>query len=278
MNQFCVTTAMGKRLIGQGMARHPEVQQALDGGTLVIIAGTTNGYVAEEVLASIGQAEGFSRVGFRRGVTVAPGAKLPKVEFPGDVVIVDGKWQPGQTIFDVAEDLRAGDLVLKGANAVDPGGVPAVQILHPQGGTIVAAVAALIGRRVGLIAPVGVEKRVSESVHVLSQRCNAPGAKGARLFPFPGRVFTELDAINLLTGAEATLLACGSVWDTSRCWASLRQPASGMRRGTSCSCGVVTGTTCGAFPEGEWNWASGPLMRSCVRCARRSDWRSSQWR
>jgi hypothetical protein len=212
MNQFCITTAMGKRLIGQGMVHHPELQQVLDEGTLVIIAGTTNGYVAEEVLASIGQAEGFSRAGFRRGVTVAPGAKLPKVEFPGDVVIVGGEWQPGKTIFDVAEDLKAGDLVLKGANAVDPAGVPAVQVGHPQGGTIVAAVAALIGRRVGLIAPVGVEKRVFESVHLLAQRCNAPGAKGPRLFPFPGQVFTELDAITLLTGAEATLLACGGIY------------------------------------------------------------------
>lgn len=212
MRQFCVTTAMGKRLIGQGMARHPELQQVLDGGTLVIIAGTTNGYVAEEVLTSIGQVEGFSRVGFRRGVTVAPGSKLPKVEFPGDVVVVDGEWQQGKTIFDVAEDLKAGDLVLKGANAVDPAGVPAVQIAHPQGGTIVAAIAALIGRRATLIAPVGVEKRVFESVHVLAQRCNAPGAKGPRLFPFPGRVFTELDGINLLTGAEATLLACGGIY------------------------------------------------------------------
>jgi hypothetical protein len=212
MRQFCVTTAMGKRLIGQGMARHPEVQQALDGGTLVIIAGTTNGYVAEEVLASIGQADGFSRVGFRRGATVAPGSELPQVEFPGDVVIVDGEWQPGKTIFDVVEDLKAGDLVLKGANAVDPAGVPAVQIGHPQGGTIVAAVAAVIGRRVGLIAPVGVEKRVFEGVHLLAQRCNAPGAEGPRLFPFPGRVFTELDGINLLTGAGATLLACGGIY------------------------------------------------------------------
>jgi len=212
MNQFCVTTAMGKRLIGQGMARHPELQQVLERGTLVIIAGTTNGYVAEEVLTSIGQAEGFSRVGFRRGVTVAPGAKLPDVKFPGDVVVVDGAWQQGKTIFDVAEDLKAGDLVLKGANAVDPAGVPAVQIGHPQGGTIVAAIAALIGRRVGLIAPVGVEKRVFESVHVLAQCCNAPGAKGPRLFPFPGRAFTELDGIHLLTGAEATLLACGGIY------------------------------------------------------------------
>jgi len=75
MRQFTVTTAMGKRLIGKGMAQHPDIEAVLEKGTLVIIAGTTNGYVAEEILTSLGQAEGFSREGFRRGMTVAPGAK-----------------------------------------------------------------------------------------------------------------------------------------------------------------------------------------------------------
>ncbi|MFN2286123.1 MAG: hypothetical protein ACK2UQ_17040, partial [Anaerolineae bacterium] len=105
MKQFNLTTVMGKRLIGKGMAQHPDIQRVLQKGTLLIIAGTTNGYVAEEILTALGQAEGFSRVGFRRGVTVAQGAKLPKAELAGDVVIVDGQWQPGKNVFDVAESL-----------------------------------------------------------------------------------------------------------------------------------------------------------------------------
>ena len=41
---------------------------------------------------------------------------------------------------------------------------------------------------------------------------NSPGAKGSRLFPVPGGlVFTELDAIALLTGADAELCAAGGV-------------------------------------------------------------------
>ena len=88
MKQFVVTTAMGKRLIGKGMAQLPEIQAVLEKGTLVIIAGTTNGYVAEEILTALGQVEGFSRVGFRRGATRSPCRKLAKAEFPGDVVIV----------------------------------------------------------------------------------------------------------------------------------------------------------------------------------------------
>jgi len=212
MRQFCVTTAMGKRLIGKGMAAHPEVKRVLSEGTLVIIAGTTNGYVAEEILKELGQAGGFSRVGFRRGLTVAPGAKPARADFPGDVVIRDGVWQRGQVITDVADKLAEGDVVLKGANAFDVRGQPAVQIGNPQGGTIMAALAAVIGRRARLIVPVGLEKRVLEDVYVLAQRCNAPGGRGPRLFPIPGEVFTELDAIRLLTGAQACLLAAGGIY------------------------------------------------------------------
>jgi hypothetical protein len=212
MRQLCVTTAMGKRLIGQAMTLHPDIKGVLKKGTLVVIAGTTNGYVAEEILNSLGQAEGFSRLGFRRGVTVAPGAKVAKADFPGDVVISDGKWQKGKTIFDVVDDLEAGDVVLKGANAFDPCGRAAVQIGHPKGGTILAALAAVIGRRVRLIVPVGLEKRVFEDVNVLAQRCNAPGAKGPRLLPVPGKIFTELEAIKLMTGAEACLIAAGGIY------------------------------------------------------------------
>jgi hypothetical protein len=212
MKQICVTTAMGKRIIGKGMAAHSDIRRVLEKGTLVIIAGTTNGYVAEEVLKSIGQTEGFSRVGFRRGVTVAPGAKTAKADFPGDVVITDGQWQKGKLITDAASELQKGDVILKGANAFDLEGQPAVQIGHPQGGTIMAALPAVIGQRVQLIVPVGLEKRVLEPVTYLAERCNAPGATGPRLFPFPGEIFTELDAIELLTGAEACLIAGGGIY------------------------------------------------------------------
>jgi hypothetical protein len=212
MKQFCVTTVMGKRLIGRAMALHLDIKGVLEKGTLVVVAGTTNGYVAEEILKSLGQAEGFSREGFRRGMTVAPGAKVIKADLEGDVVIRDGKWQKGKTIFDVADDLETGDVVLKGANAFDARGKAAVQIGHPQGGTILAALAAVVGRRVRLIVPVGLEKRVLEDVDVLAQRCNAPDAKGPRLLPISGELFTELDAIKLLTGAEACLIAGGGIY------------------------------------------------------------------
>ncbi|MFC1718617.1 hypothetical protein ACFL6S_33500 [Candidatus Poribacteria bacterium] len=212
MKQFSVTTSMGKRLIGKAMVGHPDIKGALEKGVLAIIAGTTNGYVAEEILKSLGQAEGFSREGFRRGMTVAPGAEVSRAKLQGDVIIADWKWQKGKTIFDVEDDLKAGDVVLKGANAFDAHGRPAVQIGNTKGGTVFAALVAAVGRRVRLIMPVGLEKRVLEDVHVLAKRCNAPDAEGPRLLPVPGEIFTELDAIKLLTGADTCLIAAGGVY------------------------------------------------------------------
>jgi len=212
MKQVCVTPVMGKRLIGKALAVHPEIKTVLQSGTLVIIAGTTNGYVTEEILTVLGQADGFTRNGFRRGIAIAPGAKLIQAEFPGDVIITDGRWQKGRTIFDVVDSLKSGDMILKGANAVDPRGHAAVQIAHPQAGTMLPLISAVIGRRVQCIIPVGLEKRVLDDVALLSRRVNASDATGLRLLPLPGRVFTELDAIHLLTQASATLVAAGGVY------------------------------------------------------------------
>jgi hypothetical protein len=212
LKQFLLTCAAGKRLIGKAMVSHPAITAALEKGTLVIVAGTTNGYVAEEILKSLGQAESFSRVGFRRGITTAPGAEVTHTEFRGDVVIRDLQWQKGQQIFDVVDDLKSGDVILKGANCFDPRGQAAVLVANPKGGTIIPAITAKIGRRVQLIVPIGVEKRVGEDVNTLAQRCNAPESDGLRLVPIPAPIFTELDALRLLTGAEAHVMAAGGIY------------------------------------------------------------------
>jgi hypothetical protein len=55
-----------------------------------------------------------------QGQTAAEkGRKEGERTFYGDVIIKDGVWQRGATIFDVVDDLREGDVILKGANAVN---------------------------------------------------------------------------------------------------------------------------------------------------------------
>jgi hypothetical protein len=217
MFQFVLTPAAGKRLIAKAIAAHPAVLGALKSGTVAVIAGTTNGYVAEELLAGSDQSGDFSRARFFRGVTLPPSHPTTDTgrlagEFPGDVILVRGIRQKGKTIFDVIDALKEGDVILKGANAVDLfERRAAVLIGDPKGGTIAAALQAVVGRRVRLILPVGVEKRISGDLDSLAAMLNAPEAKGPRLFPVPGEVVTELEAITLLTGASAEISAAGGV-------------------------------------------------------------------
>ncbi len=219
MEQFLITPAAGKRLIAMALKEHHAIKRALKDGTVVIIAGTTNGYVAEEILSSLGQVEEFSRKRFFRGIVLPPlgltdktGRLKAEAKFPGDVVIVNGTWKKGLTIFDVVDDLKEGDVILKGANALNYlNKKAAIYIGHPHGGTIGAALQAVIGRRVCLILPAGLEKRVHTDLDDIALKINAPGSHGPRLLPVAGEVFTEIEAISSLTGATAELVAAGGV-------------------------------------------------------------------
>lgn len=219
MEQFLITPAAGKRLIAKALAKHPAVNEALASGTIIIIAGTTNGYVAEEILSSTGQVEKFSRKRFFRGIVLPPGGPVTSsgrikdgTGFPGDVVIKDGVWKQGETIFDVVDDLKEGDVILKGINALNlPKGQAGIYIGDPHGGTIGASIQAVVGRRVRLILPAGLEKRVYDDLNDLARELNAPGAHGPRLLPVAGEIVTEIEAISLLTGASAKLVAGGGV-------------------------------------------------------------------
>jgi hypothetical protein len=144
MFQFMLTPAAGKRLIGKALAVHPAIVSALRDRTIVIIGGTTNGYVAEEILGSIGQMSNFSRKRFFRGITLPPNYKTTdqgrladESGFKGDVVICNGVLQKNQTIEDVADSLKEGDIILKGANALDfARREAAVLVGNPAGGTV----------------------------------------------------------------------------------------------------------------------------------------------
>jgi hypothetical protein len=230
VKQFVVTPSAGKRLIAKALVAHPTVTKALKNGTLVIVAGTTNGYVAEEILKSLGVTDNFSRERFFRGVTLPPGLEVTsegrlsdESKFPGDVVITKGEWRKGKTIVDVIDELKEGDVILKGANAVDlRRKQAAILIGHPKAGTIAVALQAVLGRRVQLIIPVGLEKRVIRDLFCLAEKVNCPGAEGIRLFPTPGEVFTEIEALQLLTGATAELISSGGVSGAEgSCWLSI---------------------------------------------------------
>jgi hypothetical protein len=218
LKQFLLTPSAGKRLIAKALAMHSQIQNAAREGTLVLIAGTTNGYLAEEICRSMG-ISGFSRERFFRGLTMPPnkpvtkeGRLLDESQFPGDVVIVKGEWQKGKTIGDVVDSLKEGDVIVKGANALDLERKQAALLIgHPKAGTAGLSLPAVFGRRVKLIVAVGLEKRINGDLNAIAQKINEPSAEGYRFLPLPGEVFTEIEALKLLSGVDAELIAAGGV-------------------------------------------------------------------
>ncbi|MCX8125083.1 MAG: hypothetical protein N3F66_13110 [Spirochaetes bacterium] len=217
--QYTLTPAAGKRLIAKAIVHIPEIQEALQKRTIVIVSGTTNGYIAEEMLMHIKQIQGFSRERFFRGITLPPRYNVSQSgrledggTFAADVVIEKGKWVKDKSLFEVVNDLQEGDIIFKGANAVNlETKQAAVLIGHPQAGTIGVIMQAVAGKRVLLYIPVGLEKRITANINEMAQIINSPQTKGIRYFPITGIIITELEAIHILTGAQALVFAAGGV-------------------------------------------------------------------
>lgn len=217
--QLVVTPEMGKKIIARAVASLPQIKQALTDRTIVVVAGTTNGYVAEELLEEIGQAAEFSRRDFFRGYTFPPGTKTENKEtyydpegFSGDVVIRKGVWEREKTISEVVGSLEEGDIIFKGANALYLEDKTAgILIGDTKGGTVLKALQAVIGRRVDFYLPVGLEKRVPQNLNKTAASLNSPGASGPRMMVVQGKVITEIEALNILTGVQVEMTAAGGI-------------------------------------------------------------------
>jgi len=91
------------------------------------------------------------------------------------VIITDGVWEKALTIFRRGDDLRKGDVILKGTNTLDLSRMQAaIYIGDLHGETIVAALQAVVERWVQLIHPVDVEKRIPRDLNELAQKLNVP--------------------------------------------------------------------------------------------------------
>ena len=203
---FMLTVQSGKRLIAKGILKNADVKNAIENHRLVVIAGTTNAYIMEEI------SNGFDSASFRRGVTVAPGTKISAPAQVLDCVVTKDGIDQSRDIFAIAPTLGPGDVILKGANAVNLSDNKAgVLIASEIAGTIGACVPHVIGRRVKMILPVGVEKRVTLPIDQLADMANEPDGTGPRLYAAPGKAYTEIDAFNDLCGVEAHVLASGGV-------------------------------------------------------------------
>ena len=219
-----LTVAESKRLIGKAVAQMPIVKNALANGMVIVIKGTTNSYVAEELTG-----KKFDHAAFVTGrIEPEKGAKnLPKVKAVNHLILEKGK-VVDIPLLDAVKKLKAGDVVIKGANALDyKNKTAAVDILDPAGGTTGITMPYVIARKVHLVIPIGLEKLVAGDVVDLTLKMREPMelvpatfGRSAAAFPghilpsmwlLTGEIVTELEAVNILTGVTAFQSSAGGV-------------------------------------------------------------------
>jgi hypothetical protein len=208
---FVLTVAESKRLIARALKRHPAVITALSNGIVAVAKGTTNAYVVEELAE-----RGIHRPDYCTGVTKPqnpPEGARTSADLP-DLVLRCGVPVEGVSVTEIVAEMGPGDVFIKGANALSyERGQAAVLIGHPTGGTVGAVLGALTGRRITLLIPVGLEKHVPGDLVEAATELMTVGDSGSgpTLWPLHGEIFTELEAVTLISGARARLIGAGGI-------------------------------------------------------------------
>ena len=208
--QIVLTVAESKRLIAKGVAQLDIIQDRLKKGLIMLSSGTTNAYVAEELLG-----EQIDRRSYVTG-RIKPSTK--ELHWPAlrqDIVLRDGQLDTSLDRFSAPRAMEAGDIFIKGANALNYyRGVAGVLVAHREGGTIGGVIGPIIARKVHLLIPVGLEKEVAFDIEEIASFIQEPdeGVEGlTSLFPVRGLIFTEIEALRALAGVEAVQAGAGGI-------------------------------------------------------------------
>ena len=206
------TVSESKRLIAKAVARMPIVENALRNGMVIVCKGTTNTYVAEELLGRK-IPHGTFVIGH---VTPQKGGKqLPKVDPMPEVVLVKGQYRPDLTMGQALEQLSPGDVVIKGGNALDYANkTVGVWTGSPTGGTAGKIMPIIAARKAYLVIPIGLEKQVAGKVTDIASKTTQSVddlTKLPRMRILTGHIVTEIEALKILANVDAFQASAGGI-------------------------------------------------------------------
>lgn len=208
---FVLTSAESKRLIARGVTQSPTIKRALKSGIIAVAKGTTNSYVSEEL-----SGEKIHKTHYCTGTTTPahPTSDIKTANKLPDLVMRDGEIAEDITATEAVDEMKAGDVFIKGANALNYDLEQAgILIGHPTGGTIGAAIGTVVARKAHLLIPVGLEKSIpgdlNDTAAALAEadKCE----KGPALWPVNGIIFTELEALGILCNVAAQPIGAGGI-------------------------------------------------------------------
>ena len=211
---FTLTSAESRRLIAKAVLAVPEVQKAWNEAYLLLAGGTTNAFIAQELLHDDAIEPGRCTAGISCDGVLCVTAPDSRKSYPN--VFLKGEAKD-MTLTEALNDYHAETVVIKGANAVDMQGYVGVITAGFDGGTIPRIIGTVTSKGLLMITPVGLEKlvpSVRESARALGGASHIDYSLGADCGMYclgNTVIITEIEAIKLLFDCEAHLVCCGGV-------------------------------------------------------------------
>jgi hypothetical protein len=209
--QITLTPSESKRLIAKALLKHVKIKKALSEGIIVINLGSTNAYVAEELLQKEIQKERFiAGMIDKKGACVVPGNKRVT-----SIVLRNGRISE-EDPEKITRAMGPDDVFVKGANAIDADGKAWVMLASETGGTLGRVLGTLMARGVSVIVPVGLEKLVPDYLDEVAPKAgiyNIDFSTGAPvgILPVLGEVITEKEAFKLLGDVDVYVIGGGGI-------------------------------------------------------------------
>ena len=209
MSTFSLTVAEGKRLIAKGIAAHPLVKKKMETGMVIITKGSTNTYIAEEL---IGLTEDHGR--FVSGNISSKPFPIETNKIP-EIIIENGK-RIDMPLKEALATLKEGDIIFKGGNLLNyEKKQAAVVVGAPDGGTMGRVQPYSVEGPGHLIVPIGLEKDVygdlNDYAKVMSSDIKKTESTPLLRLHKNAEIFTEIEAIKLFGNVKVIPFASGGI-------------------------------------------------------------------
>jgi hypothetical protein len=208
-----LNSAPCRRLVAKGAVACPLVRNAFENGMIIIARGITNAYVTEEFFNIKIDNKANQTVGcIGQGMTNVSATPPPSTWH----VIEKGKVVEGADANVEILKFKKSDVIIKGANAIDPTGLTGTYACSLKAGTMGMAWPVVTPRGAEFIVPVSLSKMV-RCVMTAAQHSGVYHFQYAtglpvKLIPLPeAKAITEIEAMAILYGIRAYHLGSGGV-------------------------------------------------------------------
>ncbi len=215
---FTLTPSESRRLIAKAIVQVKEVKTARKKAYIILGGGTTNGYVAQELLGKrdLEPQKFTAGTSTHRVLCVTD----PEKRLPIPIILYKGGIS-SKTVSEALQDFHIETVIIKGANAIDPEGNVGIITSGFDGGTFAQTYGPTSSQGFKYIFPVGLEKMVASVKE-------ATAWTGAKTFdytmgadfgmycvaPVRGKVVTEIEALKILAGVDGRHVASGGVGES----------------------------------------------------------------